>query len=149
MTKLASRNNSFGFAERCKKNLLYIEQAYQSDHDVHPVTQIITSSLGLIVFPWERKADQRLRGTLLNSLNESQWPRWTETKPSRGLGELIRKLRNAIAHSNVDFSSDDRESRNVVVTFKSENGDWQAEISAYDLRRFCLAFIQLIEDETG
>jgi len=149
LTKLASRSDSLGFAERCKKNLLYIEQAFQSHEDVHPVTQIITSSLGLIVFPWERKADQRLRGTRLYSLDESQWPQWAETKPSKGLGELIHKLRNAIAHGNVSFSSDDRESRTVIVTFKSEDGDWRAAISAYDLRRFFFAFIQLIENEIG
>ena len=77
------------------------------------------------------------------------WPKWNETPASRDLGEVVRKLRNAIAHSNVIFSSDDREVSKVTVTFKSENGNWQAEISAQELKSFCLKFIDLIENETG
>jgi HEPN pEK499 p136 len=147
--ELASRGDSLGFAARCKKNLLYIEQAKQSGHDVHVVTQIITSSLGLIVFPWEKKADLKIRGTLLSDLDESTWPTWDETKPSKGVGQLIHNLRNAIAHGNIQFSSDDREASNVVVTFRSESGDWKATISAQDLKNFCLRFIDFIEDTIG
>lgn len=144
--ELASRGDSLGFADRCKKNLLYIEKAKQSGHDVHVVTQIITSSLGLIVFPWEKNADLKIRRTLVSTLDESGWPKWNETKPSKGLGQLIHNLRNAIAHCNIQFSSDDREASKVVVTFRSKNGDWQATISAHDLRNFCLRFIEFIEE---
>ena len=49
----------------------------------------------------------------------------------------------------VQFSSDDREASNVIVTFKSESGDWQTTISAHDLRNFCLRFIELIENTIG
>lgn len=146
--ELASRNDSFGFAERCKKNLLHIEKAYPRE-DVHLVTQIINSSLGLIVFPWEKRVDLKIRGKRLNALDKSRWPQWAETKPSKGLGELIHNLRNAIAHANIQFSSDDREPSKVTITFESENGDWQATISALDLRTFCLRFIELVEEETG
>lgn len=59
--ELASRNDSRGFADRTRKNLLFIEQAYESGNDVHVVTQIVTSSLGLIVFPWEHEADVKIR----------------------------------------------------------------------------------------
>jgi hypothetical protein len=149
MAELASRSDSIGFAERCKKNLLYVEQAFRSGQDVHVVTQIITSSLGLIVFPWENGGDRRIRGERLSALEKSGWPTWHETKPSKGLGELIHKLRNAIAHRNVQFSSDDREASNVVLTFESENGDWAATISANELKRFCLKFIELIENTIG
>lgn len=147
--ELASRNESLGFAERCKKNLTFIEQAKQSGHDVHVVTQIITSSLGLIVFPWEHNADRKIRGVTLSTLHESGWPMWTETIPSKGLGELIKKIRNAIAHGNVKFSSDDREASNVVVTFGSKNGDWQATMAAHDLKHFCRRFIEFIEKAIG
>ena len=44
------------------------------------------------------------------------------------MGQLIRNLRNALAHGNVQFSSDDREAASVVVSFRSEDGDWQATI---------------------
>ncbi len=147
--ELASRNDSQGFAARSRKNLLYIEEGYRSGHDVHVVTQILTSTLGLEVFPWEQEADKRIRGTRLTGLYEAGWPVWAETKPSKGLGQLIKNLRNAIAHCNVQFSSDDREARKVVVTFANENGEWQAAISAHDLSIFCLKFIELIQHATG
>lgn len=145
----ASRNDSWGFADRTRKNLLFVEQAYESGNDVHVVTQIVTSTLGLLVFPWEHQADMRIRNTLLSTLVQSDWPEWAESKPSKGLGEIVHKLRNAIAHGNVQFSSDDREADNVVVTFSSESGDWQAAMSAHDLRRFCLRFIELIKSTVG
>ena len=86
--ELASRNDSLGFAERTKKNLLHIEHAYESGHDVHVVTQIVTSTLGLIVFPWERMADLKIRGMSITTLEELGWPKWAETKPSKGMGQL-------------------------------------------------------------
>lgn len=147
--KLASRNDSLGFAARCKKNLLHIERAFQSREDVHVVTQIVVSSLGLIVFPWERDADQKIRSTPLSALDESQEAMWVEAKPSKGLGQPIKHLRNAIAHGNIHFSSDDRDASKVIVSFGSENGDWQATMSAHNLQTFCLRFIALIEGVIG
>ena len=51
--KLPSRNNPSGFAERTRKNLELIERAYSVGADVHVVTQLMLSLLGIIVFPWE------------------------------------------------------------------------------------------------
>lgn len=147
--ELASRADSLGFAERTKKNLLYVEQAKSSGQDVHVVTQIVNSSLGLIVFPWEVTADKAIRGKLLADLYKAGWPVWHETPPSKGLGELICGLRNAIAHRNVQFSSEDRAASNVTITFASEHGDWHATISAHDLKDFCFSFIKFIESEVG
>lgn len=116
---------------------------------MHVVTQIVTSTLGLIVFPWERMADLKIRGTSIATLEELGWPKWAETKPSKGMGQLIRNLRNALAHGNVQFSSDYREAASVIVSFRSENGDWQATILAHDLKSFCLKFIDFIDQAIG
>jgi len=147
--ELASRADSLGFAERTKKNLLYIEQAKSGGQDVHVVTQIVNSSLGLIVFPWEARADKAIRGKLLADLYELGWPVWQEKPSSKGLGQLICGLRNAIAHRNVQFSSEDRAASKVIITFASEHRDWHATISAYDLKNFCFEFIKFIENEVG
>jgi hypothetical protein len=48
-----SRNAVSGFSERVRKNLLYLNLAKKSGADVHVVTQLITSLLGLIVYPYE------------------------------------------------------------------------------------------------
>ena len=50
--RLSPRGTSEGFAQRTRKNLLYIEEASRSGADVHAVTQIVNSLLGLVVFPW-------------------------------------------------------------------------------------------------
>jgi hypothetical protein len=147
--QLASRGDSIGFAERTRKNLFYIEQSKSRGQDVHVVTQIINSSLGLIVFPWEAQTDKAIRGTPLSDLYKSEWPVWIETPPSKGLGQLLHNLRNAVAHRNVQFSSDEGAASKVTVTFASESGDWRATISASDLMNFCLKFIKLVENTSG
>jgi hypothetical protein len=147
--QLASRGDSLGFAERTRKNLFYIEQAKSRAQAVHVVTQIINSSLGLIIFPWESQTDKAIRGTMLTNLYRSEWPVWQETPPSRSLGQLTRRLRNAIAHRNVQFSSDETEPSSVTITFASKSGDWRATISASDLKNFCLRFVTFIENACG
>ena len=50
----ASRNDPLGFAKRTLKNLDYVGYATDpesSDPNVHLVTQILNSMLGLVVFP--------------------------------------------------------------------------------------------------
>jgi hypothetical protein len=47
------RNTIEGFAERTRKNLRFIVAAYDGGQDVHTVTQLINSLLGLIVYPYE------------------------------------------------------------------------------------------------
>jgi hypothetical protein len=147
--ELASRGDSLGFAERTRKNLLYIDQAKSRREDVHVVTQIVNSGLGLVVFPWEDQADKAIRGKPLSDLYKSGWPVWDELPPSKRLGQLIKRVRDAIAHGNVKFSSDDRDPSNVAILLESEHGDWHATISAHDLKNFCLKFIEFIENTSG
>ena len=47
-----NRNGTEVFALRTQKNLEHIAKAAMSGEDVHPVTQAITSLLGVVVFPW-------------------------------------------------------------------------------------------------
>src|SRR5260221_3584313 len=48
------RNTVWGFNERALKNLKFVNSAWDSGStEVHVVTQLITSLLGLIVFPYE------------------------------------------------------------------------------------------------
>ena len=46
-----SRNDALGFAARTKQNLLMIEKAFEAGEDVHVVTQLVVSLLGLVVYP--------------------------------------------------------------------------------------------------
>lgn len=149
---LNPRNHALGFAERTRKNLLYIKSARQAGADVHEVTQLATSLLGLVVFPREKNLDARLRGLDWVKLSADGWPQWRFMLGNCGtLGDLIYHLRNAVAHGHVVFSSDDRDLSRVTIEFEdykpgSPTAYWRARISGDGLREFCLKFIALIEN---
>jgi len=75
--QFASRSLPLGFANRTRKNLEFIEEAYKEDKDVHVVTQVAISLLGLIVFPKEKLSlEKHLNKISLNSLLQEGWPQW-------------------------------------------------------------------------
>jgi len=147
----ASRNDSLEFAKRTRKNFEHIERAFQAGEDVHVVTQLATSLLGLIVFPWEKQFDRRIKTQRLDELVKAGWPAWQVSEgTSSTLGELVRHLRNAVAHGHLTFSSDSRHINEVAIEFadyesKRPEPDWAARIETRDLRTFCLKFIELLE----
>lgn len=151
----ASRNETLGFAERTRKNLEFVEAALAEGEDVHVVTQLVTSLLGLIVFPWERGFAEYARTVNLAGLAEKGWPLWeVRGRSCETLGELIRLLRHAVAHGNVRFSSDSRQVHEVVIEFwnyspRDRRIDWETSISAPALREFCAKFIHLVENVVG
>jgi hypothetical protein len=51
--KYEGRNTVWGFRDRVLKNLTFLNFARNMGADVHIVTELITSLLGLIVFPYE------------------------------------------------------------------------------------------------
>ena len=161
--ELELRNSVLGFAQRTRKNLEFIREARKSKHDIHLVTHLINSLLGLVVVPMERHPKHALWEVTLEELEETHWPKWTIIKdergaasrktwtPTRTLGRLIVHLRNATAHGRFLFG-DDPESRNlsevrVIVEDAPPRGsvNWQAEIGGEELYRFCLLLTEHIE----
>jgi hypothetical protein len=153
--RFASRKHALGFAERTRKNLEAIENAYAEGKDVHVVTQLAISLLGLLVFPWEKHFAAHVKNLKLDALVRKGWPRWEILLGTcNTLGGLVRHLRNAVAHGHMDFSSDSRvmaEVDIVVEDYKSgsEKPHWKARICATELREFCLRFIRLLDDTIG
>lgn len=150
-----TRNDTVELAKRVRKNLDFIIEKRADGAEVHEVTQLVTSLLGLIVFPWEDKALKHLEGLHLSGLEKEGWPRWDisldETKHgTKTLRELMRHLRNAASHQRVKFSSDDPEMEKVIIQFKDapqKNGrvNWRAKINAADLKKFCVLFTERLE----
>ena len=152
----ASRNDALGFAQRTRRNLEFLEGAYADGQDVHVVTQLINSLLGLVVMPTERKVLSRMHELHLADLYQHGWPHWQILIGSSDtLAELTTKLRNAAAHSNVHFSSDSREPTEVEIEAwnfrrkEDKNPNWRARITAPDLRLFCFRLTDLIEQTIG
>jgi hypothetical protein len=140
--RLASRNESMGFAERTKKNLQHVQKAFDAGHDVHVVTQVVNSLLGLVVFPWESHLDEVVQAMPLAELERQGWPRWEITKGSCAtLGELIRHLRNGASHRDIWFSSDDRDAGEVTIEVRDRKKGapepyWVARLNANEVRQF-------------
>jgi hypothetical protein len=114
-----SRNTTQGFARNVRKNLNFIIKERDEDEDVHEVTQLVTSLLGLVVFPWEADALKHIESFQLKTLEREGWPRWRIQSDEKGdthtLKELTRHLRNAVCHRRISFSSDDRDMGQHIV----------------------------------
>jgi hypothetical protein len=48
---MPGRNETEGFAKRTRRNLDFILAAQQQHEDVHVVSQVVLSLLGIVVFP--------------------------------------------------------------------------------------------------
>lgn len=154
-----TRNEALEFARRARRNLEFIEQAASRGEDVHVVTQLTLSLLGMVVFPKEKLLLDAIKKTPLSSLTQRGWPSWTITrddtaKPTRTLGDVLGHLRNAVAHGRITFTSDSprmHEVRLLVEDKKHGHGEphWCAEIAAPDLKTFCERFLTYIDDTIG
>lgn len=154
-TGLAPRSTSLGFAQRTLRNLEYIENAGGNQAQVHVVTQTVLSLLGLVVFPWAEGFDFSVRNLDYQTLTNQGWPCWSVSLGhSDTLGELIRHIRNAVAHRRIAFSSDSLDSPDVEIQFEDAPStaaapNWRATIRADGLQQFCLRFARLVDDTIG
>lgn len=145
-----NRNGTAIFAARVQKNLDFIVRAAQQGQDVHPVTQAVSSLLGIIVFPWEHGAFNLVKRKKLPVLVAScGWPQWNMTGTKRVLDveDLIHTLRNCVAHGKMQFESDSRLPPEVLITFSAS--DWEGTIRADQLIEFCRCFTATMIDEVA
>ena len=127
---------------RTSKNLDYVIRAYNSGEEgVHVVTQLFNSLLSLIVVPWAGLVGKQVWDVKLVALKQNGWPMWEITiGNTKTLRELILRLRNAISHWNVAFSSDSRQLSNVEIevwTDKNHQTNWKANMNGELLLQFC------------
>ena|ERR1035437_2372254 len=145
-----TRNDPLGFAALTWKNLEFIEQATQHNPDVHRITQLALSLLGLIVLQHERNRtqfDRKIRALKLADLN---WPSWDPPPDHKTdtLGKLITQLRHVIAHGGITFSSDGTDLDSVMLVFHDSKAKWHGTISAAHLHEFCYRFKALLEESS-
>lgn len=109
-TYMVSRNDPYGFAVRTRKNLENILAAYRRGADVHPITQVTCSLMGIAVFPWEHEhkiEDSKLPISQVFSNPELRFEVLFGSADT--LGQLWRTIRNAVSHRGIEFSSDSRD----------------------------------------
>ena len=90
--KLEGRNTLAGIGDRVHKNLAFIASARVGGADVHEVTQLLLSLLGLIVFPVQDRLKNKgaLKHVALSDLTTLGWPSWHFT-----IGKSSGKVRQA------------------------------------------------------
>lgn len=134
---------------RTMANLAFIER-HKAEGGPYEVTQLINSFLGALAHPWEK-----LGPSLDISLEEAAAQGWPipGTDPSVGaapasLAELIRWLRNGVAHGNLSFLPDGRgEIKAIQIdNFNRGRRTWRATITVADMRLLLHRFVALIEE---
>jgi hypothetical protein len=153
--ELFGRNTVWGIRDRTLKNLDFIISARTMGADVHVITALITSLLGLIIFPYQEIQDTGaadFKNYDLETLSEYGWPKWNFGKNSscHNLHDLVRHLRNSASHPRIIFGSHSRELSQVDVLFfdrKNPKGpdDWDATINAAELHAFVLLFARFLK----
>jgi len=138
------------FAKRTRKNLEALERLQNQGEEVFEATQLINSMLGLLVFPREEFVG-RIPEKPLTDLKAEGWP-VPRMRPGfsqvPNLKELVRYLRNAISHFNVEFIGD---GNNEIRTIRVWNTDprtgtktWEADLGLNDLRAIAERFTELL-----
>lgn len=158
-----------GIVERTHKNLFYMRNARKSGADIHEVTHLFNSLLGLILVSWERELRRLdVLDTTIEHLCEQGWPNiipLIDEYPvkTKTLKALVRHMRNAVAHGRFRFegvessSPDSRDPSEIKVIvcdqMKRRNEDcvrhWSVEFGGEDLYQFCEKFIQYIRNRIG
>lgn len=153
-----TRNELLGFADRTRKNLDFIIEARRKHEPVHVVTQVVLSMLGIVVFPFERgQLGSEEDELLLTALEADGWPRWeidAGSAETTTLSQLLRRIRNATAHNDIEFNSDSDSLDQVTISFtersaRERHWRWTGHIRADDLLKFCRRFLDLVEQRVG
>lgn len=139
------------FAQRTLRNMRVIDELKEQGQEVYEITQLVNSTLGLLVFPQQGYV-KRIPRTPLEQLRSDGWP----VPKVRGgfdqvqnLNQLIRHLRNAIAHFNIKFIGDGQNRLRLLRVWNVREGKktWEAELSVQDLRGIAERFIELLMRE--
>jgi hypothetical protein len=142
------------FARRTQRNLEYVRSAQHGGADVYEVTQLINSMLGLLVFPQQQYVDA-IPATPVSDLERDGWPipRIVGDYPQvNDLNQLVKYLRNAIAHCNLEFISDSSmDIQGVQVWNVPPNGqtNWKAQLTIAELHDLTEKFLTLLLGESG
>ena len=146
------------FARRTKRNLDFIQQnSGILTFDIYEVTQLVNSLLGLLLFP-RTYTWGYFRSYKLNKLDPRDWPDLTNRStahdklPVNNLEQVLREMRNAVAHNDLSFIPD-RNNDIERIVFRNENSkgfdypyrEWSLELTLPELRLLLNSLLSLYE----
>jgi hypothetical protein len=150
--KMGRRNDPLGFAQRARENLRIIEESLASKGEGHVVTQVVQSLLAFIVFPKEKHFYDKLKAEPIADMYGNNPPFVQMIGKTNNMNQLLRHLRNAVAHGLVVFhghgpeGADSRKLEEIFIEFsdrEDENSplNWQILIEGPQLRTFMFEMI--------
>lgn len=138
---------------RTMHNLKFVEER-AGTNGLYEVTQLINSFLGALAHPWEKYRDDLITMSLATAHNAG-WPAIAKDKPTdrdpESLGCLVRLMRNALAHGNIEFlpsPSAEIGALRLWNTYRGR-GTWGAIVTVSDMRSFLKSFVALAEELHG
>lgn len=97
------------FIARTQKNLRAIECLKEKGGEVYEVTQLLNSMLGLLIFPKEIFS-KKIQDKSWDLMDKEGWPLPSgDHAKVLGLKQLVRNMRNAVAHFNIELVNDGNE----------------------------------------
>ena len=144
------------FVARTKKNLETLRRLQEENPglEIYEFTQLVNSLLGLLVFPQQRYVN-KIPAIPLSKLFAKGWPIPQvvgDFPQAKDLNQLVRYLRNAIAHFNIEFTVDEHSQLNGLKIWNENHGTttWKAQLSLAEIEELTYRFIELIlESDTG
>lgn len=112
------------------------------------VTQLVNSLLGLVVFPQQHYRDQ-IPKEPLSKLEAMGWPkplvRGTFPDDLNNLADLMRYVRNSIAHFNIEFTSSNNQTIDGIRIWnnRSQVENWSVFLQIEELKVLVNKFVDL------
>jgi len=137
------------FIARTQKNLRAIECLKEKGGEVYEVTQLLNSMLGLLIFPKE-KLYKKIQPKNWDMMVKEGWPLPSgDNAHVSNLKQLVRNMRNAVAHFNIELVNDGNEI--IGIRFSSYHRKGQNWTGVYDiasLRKFVDMFLDHIQSSS-
>lgn len=136
---------------RSMANLDFVE-AHAGPGGPYEVTQLINTFLGALAHPYEAMRDDLMTLPLAEAAALG-WPRIDKERPSdsepASLGDLIRLMRNGMAHGNLEYLSDGKGQIRALRVWNTHPRTgartWVAVVPVAEMRRFLVLFVELVE----
>ncbi len=136
---------------RTMVNLRLIE-AQATREGPYEITQLVNSFLAALAHPWE-EYKQDLDRLSISDANTTGWPElnkeWASDDEPKSLGDLLRLVRNAFAHGNLEFlSTGGNEITHIRFWNNKRKGKrtWGAIAGVDSMRLFLDKFLELAEN---